>query len=247
MSCEALSVEMDVVLENLRALLTNPSFVPIEEVESREDEILRLRQGWEKMEARWREAMMMMDSWRKRIADGGDSVNMDELRTGISLGKSIAAYPKSRMDASHQHWSSSAIFDDEANNNDDLVGIEDTDVRPDVVHQHQSDSEESGAPSPKSLRMSPRKPSALVEASGNARLRARRSPRKISLSLQDSGAIASRCGAQSEDADKAILLEADGNQVDTDELRIRRQVSLVHTSQSMPLTASSPLVRIRRP
>lgn len=65
-------------LDQLQNILTNPSFVPIEEVEVREEEIIRLRQGWEKMEIRWREAVAMMDGWRRRIADDGTLVNMDE-------------------------------------------------------------------------------------------------------------------------------------------------------------------------
>lgn len=60
-SYEALATDMDSVLENLKTLLTNPNFVPIDEVELREEEIVRLREGWEKMEARWREAVSMME------------------------------------------------------------------------------------------------------------------------------------------------------------------------------------------
>ncbi|PGH34017.1 hypothetical protein GX50_03164 [[Emmonsia] crescens] len=83
---EKLSAEMDLVLEQLRSLLTNPSFVPLEEVEVRDNEIYRLRDGWEKMEERWKEAVSMMDSWHKRMAQGGMSVNIDELKQGMGLG-----------------------------------------------------------------------------------------------------------------------------------------------------------------
>ncbi|KAH0562421.1 hypothetical protein GP486_002894 [Trichoglossum hirsutum] len=84
-SYDALSTDMDDVLDHLRTLLTNPSFVPIEELVAREDEITRLREGWEKMESRWRDAVAMMDSWRKKIAESGGSVNVDELRIGLGL------------------------------------------------------------------------------------------------------------------------------------------------------------------
>ncbi|KAL4917106.1 hypothetical protein BDW62DRAFT_218334 [Aspergillus aurantiobrunneus] len=84
-SCEELSGEMDQVLEHLRTLLTNPSFVPLEEVEVRDEEIKRLREGWEKMESRWRQAATMMDGWHKRIAHGGGSVRAEELRMGLKL------------------------------------------------------------------------------------------------------------------------------------------------------------------
>ncbi|EEH48247.2 uncharacterized protein PADG_04331 [Paracoccidioides brasiliensis Pb18] len=83
---EKLATEMNLVLEKLRSLLTNPSFVPLEEVEIRDSEIYRLRDGWEKMEERWKEAVSMMDSWHKRIAQGGTSVNVDELKQGMGLG-----------------------------------------------------------------------------------------------------------------------------------------------------------------
>jgi hypothetical protein len=84
-SYETLASDMDEVLEHLRTLLSNPSFVPLEEVEMREEEIIRLREGWEKMEGRWREAVKMMDGWRKRMASGGKAVNLDELKLGLSL------------------------------------------------------------------------------------------------------------------------------------------------------------------
>jgi hypothetical protein len=82
---ENLAADIDGVIDHLRTLLTNPSFVPLEELEIREDEIIRLRQGWEKMEGRWREAVQMMDGWRKRMAKSGQTVNLEELRMGLSL------------------------------------------------------------------------------------------------------------------------------------------------------------------
>ncbi|KAI9810253.1 MAG: hypothetical protein M1827_006387 [Pycnora praestabilis] len=88
---ETLATDMELVLEHLRKLLTNPSFVPIEEIEAREDEILRLREGWEKMEGRWREAVGMMDGWRKRMVEGGDTVNLSELKMGLGMGLGMDA------------------------------------------------------------------------------------------------------------------------------------------------------------
>ncbi|OJD24581.1 hypothetical protein ACJ73_04057 [Blastomyces percursus] len=93
---EKLSAEMDSVLEQLRSLLTNPSFVPLEEVEVRDNEIDRLRDGWEKMEERWKEAISMMDSWHKRMAQGGLSVNIDELKEGMGLGLGLEKPERAR-------------------------------------------------------------------------------------------------------------------------------------------------------
>jgi hypothetical protein len=82
---ENIASEMDAVIEHVRTLLTNPSFVPLEEVEVREEEIIRLREGWERMESRWREAVQMMDGWRKRMAKSGQTVNLEELDLGLML------------------------------------------------------------------------------------------------------------------------------------------------------------------
>jgi hypothetical protein len=80
-----LSMEINAVLEHLRTILTNPSFVPIEEVVVREDEIHRLRDGWEKMETRWKEAVHLIDGWRKRMQASGRPVNVEELKMGLRL------------------------------------------------------------------------------------------------------------------------------------------------------------------
>jgi hypothetical protein len=81
-SYEALASDTDAVLDNLKNLLTNPNFVSVDEVESREEEIHRLRAGWEKMEARLRESFKLMDSWRKRMGNGG-TINLDEITRGL--------------------------------------------------------------------------------------------------------------------------------------------------------------------
>lgn len=77
--------DIDAILEHLRTILTNPSFVPIEEVVMREEEISRLRDGWGKMETRWAEAVRLMDGWRKRMQADGRPVNVEELKMGLRL------------------------------------------------------------------------------------------------------------------------------------------------------------------
>lgn len=88
-SYEELAADTGEVLDHLRGLLTNPSFVPLEEVEVREEEIMRLREGWEKMEGRWKEAIALMDGWRKRMVHTGDTINLEDLRIGLNLGSEI--------------------------------------------------------------------------------------------------------------------------------------------------------------
>ncbi|KAJ0120077.1 hypothetical protein J7T55_000930 [Diaporthe amygdali] len=84
-SPEDMANDMSSVLEHLRTMLTNPSFVPLEEVVVREEEIFRLRDGWEKMETRWRDAVHLIDSWRRRMAAGGPAVDMEDLKMGLRL------------------------------------------------------------------------------------------------------------------------------------------------------------------
>lgn len=83
---EDMANEMESVIEHMRNILNNPSFVPIDEVVVREEEINRLKDGWVKMETRWRDAMRLIDGWRKRMAAGGSPIGDDELKLGFKLG-----------------------------------------------------------------------------------------------------------------------------------------------------------------
>jgi hypothetical protein len=160
-----LSAQMDTVLAHLGTLLTNPSFVPLEEVEMRDEEITRLREGWERMEMRWKQAVTMMDGWHKRIQHGGDSVDLDELRKGMSLdsglGRSLALSSTDGHDP---------IDDDDDDDNDN--GLEDS---------PEEDEDTEPEPQAKSLKPTLAKPPirALGERNGNRRSRA--STRKVSF------------------------------------------------------------------
>jgi Afadin- and alpha -actinin-Binding len=110
-SCEDLAQQMDMVLGHCRAILKDPSFVSIEEVQIREDEIIKLREGWEKMAGRWKEAVTMMDTWRKRMLEGGTTVNLDEL-SSLGFGKSMAVMPGGEARADEDE-SSTGLFDEE--------------------------------------------------------------------------------------------------------------------------------------
>ncbi|KAL8950059.1 MAG: hypothetical protein Q9222_003882 [Ikaeria aurantiellina] len=92
-SYEALAASTDEVMASLHGLLTNPSFVPLEEVHIRDEEILKLRSGWERMESRWREAVALMDGWRQRMEHTGDTINLDDLRMGMDLGAGLPEAP----------------------------------------------------------------------------------------------------------------------------------------------------------
>lgn len=125
---ENLAQEMDTILEHLRNLLTNPSFVPLEEVEVREEEIIRLREGWERMESRWREAVQMMDGWRKRMARSGQTVNLEELKMGLMLSP---LKPKEEENANGHHLST-LMEEGEGDTQADIDAMDDTEpVEPD--------------------------------------------------------------------------------------------------------------------
>ncbi|KAI0813431.1 Afadin and alpha-actinin-binding-domain-containing protein [Xylaria sp. FL0064] len=84
-SAEELAAELEAIVEHLRSILTNPSFVPIEEVEVRDEAIGRLRAGLETMEARWKDAVHMIDGWRRRMTTSGQSVDIEDLQMGLRL------------------------------------------------------------------------------------------------------------------------------------------------------------------
>ncbi|WEW59833.1 hypothetical protein PRK78_005314 [Emydomyces testavorans] len=160
---ETLSAEMSYVLEQLRALLTNPSFVSLEEVEVRDNEISRLRDGWEKMEGKWKEAVAMMDNWHKRMAGGGDAVNIDELKLGMTLGSSI--HQSAPLEESQV-----SILDDE---DDSQSALEDESL--DVLNVQQ---ESANAVQRRTVRFAKRDQNILEECSGNEQ--PKRLPQKVS-------------------------------------------------------------------
>jgi Afadin- and alpha -actinin-Binding len=118
-SCEDLAEQMNVVLAHCRAILKDPSFVSIEEVQIREDEIIKLREGWEKMASRWKEAVGMMDTWRHRMLEGGNTVDLDDL-SSLGFGKSMAAMPNTEA-ANDEDESSMAVFDNEPEAEDQAI------------------------------------------------------------------------------------------------------------------------------
>ncbi|KAF2736498.1 hypothetical protein EJ04DRAFT_489699 [Polyplosphaeria fusca] len=166
-SYETLASDMDSVLENLKTLLTNPNFVPIEEVESREEEIIRLRAGWERLEARWRDALTLMDSWRKRMADGGDTINLDELKMGLGLGVGLDTLNKDEPSIITEDDEGLSSGFDEGDEGDELADPPSPEA--DDIPERTSGSDMF------KLKLHPDQP-ALREGNGNAK-----SPRKVAF------------------------------------------------------------------
>lgn len=110
--CEDMAAEIDNIMSHMRNILTNPSFVPIEEVMQREEEINRLKRGWVTMENRWREAVHLIEGWRKRMAASGRPVCDEELQMGLRLSpvrlsdmdktRGLAAVLEEEMDENDQ-------------------------------------------------------------------------------------------------------------------------------------------------
>ncbi|KKY18069.1 putative nima interactive protein [Phaeomoniella chlamydospora] len=122
---EDLATELNRLLEHCGSIMTNPSYVSIEEVEIRENEIVKLREGWEKMAGRLKEALMMMDTWRRRMIEGGETVNLEELGMGMDLGRSIAV-PQLGQSDSGVDAGSSSILDgiEELDDSERLFGLD---------------------------------------------------------------------------------------------------------------------------
>ncbi|KAH6387862.1 hypothetical protein HBI60_206510 [Parastagonospora nodorum] len=172
---ETLASDMDTVLDNLKNLLTNPNFVAVDEVEMREEEILRLRAGWEKMEARLREAFMLMDSWRKRMTNG-DTINLEELKMGLGLGVGLESVDRediSMIDEEEEEDEASSVFDEETEEVDEQA----TPSSPAPDH---TVAEKTGTTDIFNLKLEPNKPTALRETNGNKS--PIRSPRKVAFS-----------------------------------------------------------------
>jgi hypothetical protein len=172
-SYDSLASDMHNVLENLRSLLTNPNFVPIEEISVREEEILRLRHGWERMEVKWREAMLMMEGWRKRMIEGGDTVNIEELKNGLGLGQGLDSPSKLNGGQDVNKDQSIEDIDYEDSFQTDVASDDEVDALPSDEMEEDFMEDKIGVPRPTNL-VTEEKP--LKEVHGNAK-----SPRKVTF------------------------------------------------------------------
>jgi hypothetical protein len=110
-SCTALAEQLGFILQHCQTILKDPSFVPLEEVQIRDEEILKLRAGWEKMASRWKEAVTMMDSRRPQKFGLGDKAPSHGL-PNFGFGKSVAMLPNGQPVFSDEEESSSIVYDD---------------------------------------------------------------------------------------------------------------------------------------
>ncbi|KAF2751191.1 hypothetical protein M011DRAFT_473699 [Sporormia fimetaria CBS 119925] len=174
-SYETLAADMDTVLENLKTLLTNPNFVSVEEVEMREEEIAKLRAGWDKMEARWKDTLSLMEGWRRRMATGDDTITLDDLKMGLGLSARIE--PTGIQEVStimeEDEEDATSALDEDFHEGDDSEGVDEPKFPAAEVYQKQTASAKFHhklQPSQQALR----------EASGNKS--PVKSPRKVAFS-----------------------------------------------------------------
>ncbi|KAL7938903.1 Afadin and alpha-actinin-binding domain-containing protein [Trichoderma chlorosporum] len=80
-----MSSELGAVMHHMKTILTNPSFVPIEEVLMREEQIEHLKAAVLKMESRWEDTVLLMDGWRKRMATSGKPIGEDDILMGLLM------------------------------------------------------------------------------------------------------------------------------------------------------------------
>lgn len=156
--CEALASQMTTILEHCRSILKDPSFVPIEEVHIREEEIIKLRIGWEKMANRWKEAVTMMDNWRRRMLDGKDAIDVKEL-SSLEFGRSVAVMPNGEPVLDQTDELSAILFDHSRLSAED-EHLDNVDSRTSLDQSPAFDTEELDfdtppEPSPKRLAASP--------------------------------------------------------------------------------------------
>lgn len=174
-SYQSLSKDMEHVLENLKTILTNPNYVPIEEVARREDEIMRLREGWEKMEARWREAIQLMDGWRTRMLNGGDTINLEEIKIGLGLAEGIATGTRTTRTSD----STTSALDERSEELEEGASLE-CELNDSSAFQNDLDAALDKMQEVKATNARAVKPAdALREADGN-----RRSPRKVTFEAE---------------------------------------------------------------
>jgi hypothetical protein len=184
---ETLADDMDAVLDNLKNLLTNPNFVAVDEVEMREEEIHRLRAGWEKMEARLRESFKLMDFWRKRMTNG-DTLNLDDLQMGFGLGADLGTYDRpdiSMIEEGDENEEAieeaSSVFDEEPEEPEEPEDPLTPTPTPTTQAEEAEDvREKTNHSNTFKLKLQPTQQPALRETNGNKS--PSRSPRKVAFS-----------------------------------------------------------------
>ena len=225
---DKLREQMDLILQHCQSILKDPSFVPIEEVQLRDEEIIKLRAGWEKMANRWKEAVTMMDNWRRHRLDEGADLPGHAL-SNLEFGRSIATLPNGQPIFSADDELSHVLYE---NSNLEIVE-EVTEISVDQAHVAgaEVESDLELAPEPASKRRSSVsrragimgkavRPLQPIDINGN------RSPRGIEIDE-----MSSRTSADSG------IGSLDGGYVDENEItstkpqsRIPRQVSLPRLS-----------------
>jgi len=187
---DVLEKEMDHVLESLRTILTSPNFVPIDEVHVRDEEIHKLRAGWDKMEAKWRDTVVMMDSWQKRVLNGDDAMNIEEIKRVLGLGKQV------NMET--------GLLDDDTMS---IIDASVDDIQGSFQVSADLDLSREALTAPSRPATKPRSENALKEASGNTH----RSPKRVAFPLEPRHEVIvdeNTCGSEGTSTNQSSLGKA---------------------------------------
>ncbi|KAL7271254.1 hypothetical protein RUND412_005999 [Rhizina undulata] len=101
-SYEALSLELESVMYSLKDLMSQPNYVPVEELAERDAEIARLHQKNEALEEEWRKAIDLVDGWNKTLGRsvGGKGISVaitaevSQPLSGVMNGKQNRGIPE---------------------------------------------------------------------------------------------------------------------------------------------------------
>ena len=158
---QSLASSMSEVLSHCHTILHDPSFVPIEEVQARDEEIAKLRVGWEKMADRWKEAVTMMSQWKQKMLNDQDhsyisnvEVQDNFVAEGLSripaFGRSVAMRPDGHpvLDPIEEEELTSMLMEHHSRIANQSTILDESEVKQSQIMQDQSlaESDETGTP-----------------------------------------------------------------------------------------------------
>lgn len=151
---------MTEVLAHCQTILRDPSFVPIEEVQVRDEEIAQLRAGWEKMADRWKEAVTMMAQWRQKVMnDSHEEMTVDDTHCQYNseteelpplpvFSRSVAKRPNGQpvLDPIQEEELTSMLLDHHSRLGNQTVRMNETEMSPVIHDETLPEPEETGTP-----------------------------------------------------------------------------------------------------
>lgn len=102
-SHDRLAAEMEIAMENLQEMLNQPDYVPLEELQERDEEIEKLRTRNEVLEVEWKKACAIVDGWNERLRLAGmeavEGLEMDGEMVRSFIQETAQATPRQEGEA----------------------------------------------------------------------------------------------------------------------------------------------------